>query len=147
MKMLTKHQLKNNETIWFGSDISKYMDRDTGILDTEVYNYNVAFGMDFDLTKEERLDYGESSMNHAMVITGVNLCNDVPNRWKIENSWGSEKVEDGYLVMSDKWFDEYVYQVVINKNYLPKKLKLALTEKPIILNPWDPMGALACSLG
>jgi len=147
MKMLTKQQLKNNETVWFGSDVSKYMDIETGILDNEAYNYNVAFGMNFDMTKEERLDYRESCMNHAMVITGVNLCSDVPNRWKIENSWGDEKGDKGYLVMSDKWFDEYVYQVVINKNYLSKELKFALTQKPVVLNPWDPMGSLACSLG
>lgn len=147
MKMLTKQQLKDNETVWFGSDVSKFLDRDTGILDTQAYNYNAAFDMNFDMTKEERLDYRESSMNHAMVITGVNLYNDVPNRWKIENSWGDEKGEKGYFVMSDKWFDEYVYQVVINKSYLPEGLKLALTEKPVALNPWDPMGSLACYLG
>lgn len=143
MKKLTKQQLKNDEIVWFGSDVSKYLDRDSGILDTEAYNYNIAFEMNFNMTKEERLDYRESSMNHAMVITGVNLFNDIPNRWKIENSWGDEKGEKGYFVMSDKWFDEYVYQVVINKKYLSKELKLALSQNPIVLNPWDPMGSLA----
>lgn len=146
MKSLTKQQLKDNEVVWFGSDVSKYMDRDAGILDNDAYNYNAAFGMNFDMTKEERLDYRDSSMNHAMVITGVNLTNDDPNRWKIENSWGDEKGKKGYYVMSDKWFDEYVYQVVINKTYLSEELKLALTKEPSILNPWDPMGSLAGAL-
>lgn len=143
MKMLTKQQLKNDEIVWFGSDVSKYMDRDSGILDTEAFDYNTAFEMNFNMTKQERLDYRESSMNHAMVITGVNLLNDIPNRWKIENSWGDEKGEKGYFVMSDKWFDEYVYQVVIDKKYLTKELKFALDQNPIVLNPWDPMGSLA----
>jgi bleomycin hydrolase len=78
-----------------------------------------------------------------MVITGVNLHAETPNRWKIENSWGDEKGEKGYYMMSDAWFDEFVYQVVIHTRYLPDELKKALAEKPVELPPWDPMGSLA----
>lgn len=146
LKNLTLSQLKDGEVVWFGSDVGKYGDRDAGIWDSRSLDYNKAFGMDFSNSKEERLDYRDSAMNHAMVITGVNLHGEKPDRWKIENSWGEEKGEKGYYMMSDDWFDEYVYQVVINKKHLPKALLDALKAKPIELQPWDPMGSLAITL-
>ena len=79
-----------------------------------------------------------------MVIAGVNLDdNGVPNRWKIENSWGEEAGQKGYFVMSSSWFDEFTYQAVVHKKYLPDDLKKALSEEPEVLEPWDPMGSLA----
>ena len=82
-------------------------------------------------------------MTHAMVITGVNVQNGKTNRWKVENSWGSDSGLDGWYRMSDEWFSEYVYQVVVNKKYLTDAQLEALSTKPIALNPWDPMGSLA----
>ena len=83
-------------------------------------------------------------MNHAMVITGVNLDeNGQPNRWKIENSWGDENGKKGYYLMSSSWFDRFVYQAVIRKEYLSDEEKAALESDPIHLDPWDPMGTLA----
>lgn len=143
MKKLALSQLRDGEVVWFGSDVGKYGDRDSGIWDSLSLDYNKAFGMDFSITKQERLDYRDSAMNHAMVITGVNLHGEAADRWKIENSWGEEKGEKGYYMMSDAWFDEYVYQVVINKKHLPGELLSALKEKPMELQPWDPMGSLA----
>ena len=82
-------------------------------------------------------------MNHAMVITGVNLDeNGMPNRWKIENSWGDENGDKGYYACSDAWFDLYVYQAVVPVAALREKAEL-LEQAPIVLNPWDPMGSLA----
>ena len=82
-------------------------------------------------------------MTHAMVITGVNLDeNGKPNRWRIENSWGDDKGDKGYYVCSDSWFDLLVYQAVIDKKYLGEKAAL-LDQEPVLLKPWDPMGALA----
>ena len=94
------------------------------------------------MTKEQMLDYHVSQMNHAMVLTGVNIDDGKPNRWKIENSWGSEGVNGGYYMASDSWFDKFVYQAVVNKKYLGDKVKL-LEESPKVLLPWDPMGSLA----
>ena len=83
-------------------------------------------------------------MNHAMVLCGVNLGEDgKPNRWKIENSWGEDAGEKGYYVASDAWFDEFTYQVIINKKYLKEEWLKALDEEPVELEPWDPMGTLA----
>jgi len=143
LKKLAVKQLMDNEPIWFGCDVGKFSDREKGIMDTALFDYNLVFNADFKWNKGERLDYGESKLTHAMVLTGVNLIDGKPNRWKVENSWGETAGRKGYFVMSDKWFDEFLYQVVINKKYMPAKIASLLEKKPIILPPWDPMGSLA----
>ena len=142
-KKLALAQLQDKTPVWFGSDVGKKMHREKGILDEDIYTYEKTLQSEFDLDKAGRLDYGESLMTHAMVFTGVNLINNVPNRWKVENSWGEKNGKKGYFVMGDRWFEEYTYQIVINKKYLSDKLKKAWDLKPIILKPWDPMGSLA----
>ncbi|MEA2096903.1 MAG: C1 family peptidase [Candidatus Cloacimonadota bacterium] len=142
-KKLALSQLKDGIPVWFGSDVGQKMKRENGILDENIYDYENALQSKFNLDKADRLDYGESLMTHAMVFTGVNLVDDVPNRWKVENSWGDKNGKKGYFVMSDKWFEEYTYQIVINKKYLQKDLIKAWELEPIILKPWDPMGSLA----
>jgi len=143
LKELSLLQLQNFEPVWFGSDCSKYGDRDKGFWDDKSFNEQDLLGLDLTMTKEEMLDTRESSMNHAMVLTGVNIDISVPNTWKIENSWGDEVADKGYYVATDTWFDNYVYQVVINKKYLSEEELKFLKTKPIILDPWDPMGTLA----
>ena len=136
-------QLKDGEPVWFGSDVGQRSCRD-GIMDLGLYDVETLFQTSFGMTKGERLDYGESLMTHAMVFQGVNLDdNGCPNRWRVENSWGEEPGKDGYYVMSDCWFDEYTYQVVVNRKYLSSEALKAYDSEPIILNPWDPMGSLA----
>ncbi len=85
----------------------------------------------------------ESAMNHAMILTGVNIIDNKANRWKIENSWGDKIGNKGYFTASSSWFNKYVYQVVINKKYLSKEEKKMLEKETIKLSPWDPMGTLA----
>ena len=110
----------------------------------DVYDKGDLFKTEFTMNKAERLDYGHSLMTHAMVFQGVNLDeNGKPNRWRVENSWGKEPGKDGYYVMSDEWFDEYTYQIVVNRKYLSEKALAAYAEEPIKLEPWDPMGSLA----
>lgn len=144
MKALTVAQMKDGEVVWFGSDCGKFGSRTDGIWDPDSFVYDELLGMDLMLTKEQALDGCDSAMNHAMVLTGVNLDeNGKPNRWKIENSWGTEAGQEGYFIASDKWFDLQTYQVIINKKYLTEVQKAALSTEPIALNPWDPMGTLA----
>ncbi len=145
LKKLAVQQMKDGEPVWFGSDCGKYGSRTDGIWDQNSFVYGeILGGLDLSMTKEERLDYADSAMNHAMLLTGVNLDSDgKPNRWKIENSWGEEPGKKGYFAASDAWFDEFTYQVIINKKYLKEEWKLALEEEPIELAPWDPMGTLA----
>ena len=146
MKDLIIKQLKAGEVVWFGSNVGKDSERQLGLLDTNIYKRDELFDVDFSMSKADKLDSSESMMDHAMVITGVDLVDDKPTKWKIENSWGEKPGFKGYFVMSDSWFDQFVYQAVINKKFLPDELKKAFDEgakDPIQLLPWDPMGALA----
>ncbi|MBQ1477255.1 MAG: peptidase C1, partial [Erysipelotrichaceae bacterium] len=120
----------------------KYGERLKGVWDDKSYKAELMTGLDLTLSKEEALDYWFSSMNHAMVITGVHLEKGKPVRWKIENSWGDKAGMKGYYMCSDTWFDDYVYQAAVEKKYLGANAKYA-DKKPVMLNAWDPMGTLA----
>ena len=114
------------------------------MMDTDLYDLEDLFDMSFPMTKAERLTYRESLMDHAMVLQGVNLDEKGnPNSWRVENSWGEESGVKGYYLASDSWFDQQVFQAVINKKYLPEHILACLDKKPIELDPWDPMGTLA----
>lgn len=143
LKEMVIKQLQNGDPVWFGSDVGKKMKREDGILDESAYEYERVLDTELGMDKGMRLEYGESMMTHAMVITGVNLKDGSADRWKVENSWGEKNGKDGYFVMSDDWFDAYVYQVVIHKKHLSPEMRKAWELKPIELKPWDPMGSLA----
>ncbi|WEV41065.1 aminopeptidase C [Lactobacillus sp. ESL0681] len=146
MKDLIIKQLQSGEVVWFGSNVGKDSERQLGLLDTKIYQRDQLFDIDLSMSKADKLDSGESMMDHAMVITGVDLVDDKPTKWKIENSWGDKPGFKGYFVMSDAWFDDFVYQAVINKKFLSDKVKQEFDEgskNPTQLLPWDPMGALA----
>ncbi|GAY72602.1 aminopeptidase C [Lentilactobacillus kosonis] len=143
LKNLAIKQLESGETVWFGSDVGQSSDSKKGIMDTRLYAPDELFSTDLSLSKSERLDYGESLMTHAMVITGVDLVDGYPTKWKVENSWGEKPGNKGYFVMSDEWMNEFVYQFVINKKYLSEEQLQAQKQEPTVLDPWDPMGALA----
>lgn len=136
-------QLKDGEIVWFGSDCGKYGESTKKQWDDASYDYELLSGLDLDMTKADMLDYHVSQMNHAMVLTGVNLnAAGVPDRWKIENSWGSDGANGGYHMASDSWFDRFVYQAVVHKKHLGAWAEI-LNTQPITLAPWDPMGSLA----
>ncbi|WP_320127500.1 C1 family peptidase [uncultured Sphaerochaeta sp.] len=144
LKKAAIKQMQDGKAVWFGSDVGQNSDKDSGLMALDTYDLEGLFSTTFPLDKAQRLDYGESLMTHAMVLTGVNLDeNGTPNRWRVENSWGEEPGVKGYFVMSDDWFNEYTYQVVVNKKYLSKEQREAINQEPIVLKPWDPMGSLA----
>ena len=129
----------------FSCDCHPDGDRKNGYWDPDSFQYGeVLGGLTFGMTKAERLDYGQSLMTHAMVFQGVNLDdNGQPNRWRVENSWGKDPGKDGYYLMTDRWFEEYLYQIVVHKKYLTEEQRKAYASDPIELEPWDPMGSLA----
>ena len=139
-------QLRDDLPVWFGCDVAQSYLHDEGIMDTAALDVDALFGFPVEgcLDKAQRLDYGESLMTHAMVFEGVRLDADGnPTLWKVENSWGADHGRDGFDTLSDPWFDEYVYQVVVDKKYLTDEQRAALGQEPIELAPWDPMGSLA----
>lgn len=143
LKSLVLKQMLDNEVVWFGSDVARYGDRTIGIWDDQSFDYDKMLEMSLFLSKEDQLDYSQSAMNHAMLLTAVNLDEGKPNRWKIENSWGDTNGSKGYYLASDTWFDQYVYQAVIHEKYLSEAQMKTWKEAPKVLKPWDPMGALA----
>ena len=137
------NQLKDGQIVWFGSDVSYYGDRESGKWDDNAYDYLSAFNMDLKFDKGGMLDYYQSAMNHAMCITGVNLVDGKPTKWKIENSWGDQRGEKGFFIMSEDFFKNFVYQAVVNKKYLNEDEKKALEKELKVFPIYDPMGTLA----
>jgi bleomycin hydrolase len=132
------------EAVWFGSDVEQMLEWELGLLDMDAYDYELVYGVPFLLDKAGRLDYGQSRMTHAMLLTGVDLDEGgTPVKWRVENSWGTESGDKGYMLMTDRWFGEYVYEIAVSRRHLPAELLAVLEQEPVVLPPWDPMGALA----
>lgn len=143
MGRLAADAIVGGEPVWFGCDVGYQMEREQGLWSADLIDYSGVYGVDLATTKEERVRYRDSAMDHAMLLTGVDLVDGAPRRWRVENSWGIERFDKGFCTMDHSWFDEYVFEVVVRKDRLPNELHAALTGDPILLDPWDPMGALA----
>eukprot|EP00794_Sanderia_malayensis_P014388 gene14388-15885_t len=159
LKKYAIKSLRNNESVWFGNDVGKHLERKKGAMDLNLHDYELVFGFSMlGLTKAQRLMCGMSMMTHAMAFTGINIIEEGEqrndhddddnspckvSRWRVENSWGDESGDKGYYVMTDEWFDEYTYEVVVDKKYLPDEILDVLKQEPIVLPAWDPMGTLA----
>lgn len=135
-KELAIAQLKDNIPIWFGAEVKKMRNQEKGILDTNSYNYEDVFNFKM-LNKEENLNLNAITLAHAMSLVGVHLIDNKPVRWKVENSWG-DKDNKGYFIMNDNYFDEFVMEIVIKKDYLTEKQLKLLDQEPIELGLEDP---------
>jgi bleomycin hydrolase len=143
MKRIAQRTLEAGEPVWFGCDVGKQMRRDIGLMDKDLYDLEALYDVSFEMDKAARLEYGETQMTHAMLFTGVDAVDGTARRWRVENSWGADPGQKGFFTMNDSWFDEYMFEIAARKSYLPDDLQAALALEPIILPPWDPMGALA----
>lgn len=131
------NQLKDGEAVWFGNDVLVQSDRKKGYLDSDLYQYSDLYGVDLSMSKADRLRTGSGYASHAMVLVGVDEDNGHIRQWKVENSWGEKNGDKGFFVMNDKWFKEYVYEVVVHKKYLTSE-QVALAEGPVTdLPAWD----------
>src|ERR1700734_866752 len=143
MKDIAARTLQQGEPVWFGCDVGKMMSNEYGIWDVDLYDLPSVYDTAFTLDKSDRLIYHETLMTHAMLFTGVDVLDGATRKWRVENSWGSDKGKDGFYPMNDSWFDEYVFEIAARRDALPEELRAALDTTPIVLPAWDPMGALA----
>ena len=133
-------QISAGDRIWFACDCTQFSLRGAGYFDCGTVRVDQLFGTEFTGDKAHGLEYGDSPSNHAMTFTGVNLDEDgKPNRWKVENSWGKDAGKDGYYVMSDAWFDRYVTELIIRKEYLDDATRALLTTDPAERDPGQPL--------
>ena len=144
LKELAIAQMQAGETVWFGSDVAQSSNRKAGVMAEGMHDFTASMDIQITQDKAGRLDYSESLMTHAMVLTGVDLDeNGKAKKWKVENSWGEKVGNKGYFVASDAWMDEYTYQIVVRKEFLTAAELAAYEAEHLVLAPWDPMGALA----
>jgi len=143
LSQLIVKRIKANKPVFFGSHTPKYMNKKKGIMDVDLFDYQL-IGFKNSQSKASRVLYHESLMTHAMLITGVSLDdNGKPTRYRVENSWGKDSGIDGYYIMTQDYFEQYCYQIVVDVDEIEGEHKAILEQEPIILPLWDPMGALA----
>ena len=144
LKELALSMLRDNRPVWFGSDVGQSGLRDDGVLDPAAIDVDTIFGTQVEMDRATRLDYGDSCMTHAMVLQGVDVdASGRTTQWRVENSWGKDFGNDGFYIMDDAWFDEFVYQIAVPKSLLTAEERAAWETEPVNLRPWDPMGTLA----
>lgn len=131
--------IKENEGMYFSCDVGKQLEGEKGFLDLNTYDYSSLFGMDFTMDKKTRIQTFESGSTHGMALMGVNILEDgSSDKWLLENSWG-KKGHNGFLIMTDEWFDEFMFRLVVHKKYIDPEVLKILEQEAIILPPWDPM--------
>lgn len=139
IKKIAIESIKDSTMMYFSCDVGKFMDRDLGSLDVDNYDYESLFGTTFPMNKADRIRTFASASSHAMTLVAVDLDADGnPTKWMVENSWGPG-ANDGHLIMTDKWFDEYMFRLVANKKYVTEDILNILKQKPEKLPAWDPM--------
>lgn len=141
IKAMAIESIKDSTMMYFSCDVAKFLDRDRGLLDIDNYDYEALLGTKFGMDKRDRVRTHASGSSHAMTLMAVDLDSDGrPTRWMVENSWGPG-ANDGHLVMTDRWFDEYMFRLVVDKKYVPRNVLDLLKLEPERLPAWDPMFA------
>ena len=140
LKGIAIASLKDSCQMYFSCDVNKFLDRSTGIADLGNFDYGSLLGTTFGMNKKQRIQTLDSGSTHAMTLMAVDLDNEgKAKKWKVENSWGSDSGMNGYIMMTDEWFREYMFRVVANRRYCPPSVLEMLKQKPIRLPAWDPM--------
>jgi len=138
IKDFAKMSILGNDAMYFSCDVGKQLDKNRGYLDVNNYDYAALMGIELGMNKKQRIQTFESGSTHGMALVAVDIIDDKPVKWLLENSWGDSGFE-GHLIMTDEWFDEYMFRVVIHKDYIDAATLKILEQDATLLPPWDPM--------
>ncbi|MCQ2344632.1 MAG: C1 family peptidase [Paludibacteraceae bacterium] len=141
IKQMAIASIKDSTAMYFSCDVAKFLDKDRGLLDVANYNYEDLWGVNLQMDKRQRIASRASGSSHAMTLVAVDLKDDKPTKWMVENSWGATAGHKGHLIMTDEWFNEYMFRIVICRKYATQRTLEVLKTKPIKLPSWDPMFA------
>jgi bleomycin hydrolase len=140
IEALAISQLKDGRKLYSSYDVGKQLDRKRGFLDLDNYDYGSLFGTTFNMDKAQRIETFDSGSTHAMTLTAVDLdAQGKATKWKVENSWGADSGVNGYLIMTDRWFREYMFRLVVDKKYVSSTLLKEYEQKPLMVMPEDPL--------
>ena len=143
IKEMAIASIKDNTAMYFSCDVAKFLDRGKGVMDIANFDYESLMGVSFGMDKKERVQTHASGSSHAMTLIAVDVCEETgaPVKWMVENSWGPASGYKGCLIMTDEWFNEYMFRLVVEKKYVPADVLEMLNQKPELLPAWDPMFA------
>ncbi len=138
IKKMAVASIKGGDPMYFSCDVGKFLDRERGICDLKNFDYESLLGVKYTMDKKQRILTHASASTHAMTLIAVDLKDGVPQKWMVENSWGDTGYK-GNIIMTDEWFDEYMFRLVVEKKYVPAEIQAMLNQKPTMLPAWDPM--------
>ena len=141
IKEMAIASIKDNTALYFSCDVGKFLDRKRGIADIGNFDYESLMGVTFDMDKKQRILTHASGSTHAMTLIAVDLKDGNPRKWMVENSWGATSGYKGNIIMTDEWFNEYMFRLVVEKKYVPADVMALMNQKPVMLPSWDPMFA------
>ena len=139
IKEMAIASIKDNTALYFSCDVGKFLDRKRGIADIDNFDYESLLGVSFGMDKKQRIQTHASGSTHAMTLIAVDIKDGKPCKWMVENSWGADSGYKGNIIMTDEWFNEYMFRLVVEKKYVPADVLSLLQQKPIMLPSWDPM--------
>ena len=139
IKEIAIKSIKDNTAMYFSCDVSKFLNRTAGYADLNNFDYGSLMGVTFGMNKKERVMTHASASSHAMTLIAVDLKNGKPVKWMVENSWGASSGYQGNIIMTDEWFDNYMFRLVVEKKYVPADVMALLNQTPTMLPAWDPM--------
>ena len=139
IKEMAIASIKDNVAMYFSCDVGKFINRSKGVLDIANFDYESLMGVKFGMDKKERVQTHASGSSHAMTLIAVDIVDGEPVKWMVENSWGPASGYKGCLIMTDEWFNEYMFRLVVEKKYVPEDILKMLEQTPEQLPAWDPM--------
>ncbi len=141
MKQIAMESVMANEPVWFAADVGKDQSKTHGIMAANLYNYGPLFNVNLQLDRAQRIIFRDGGANHAMVFMGVDVVDNKPAKWLVENSWGDDKGDKGLWTLYNNWFAEHVYMVIVNKRHVPAEMLKVFAEPATVLPPWYPGAA------